>query len=467
VSTGTAAPAEPPPSRARDLPDDRARADASEPGTTDPFGSFWERARPGSREVRNDAVLAAVLLACTALSTAIYDSIGMYEERAPLWVSALWVVAITLPLALRRLHPEIVAIVLSAAFITGPYAHVPELLFCNIALFIAIYTVGAWGRSRLRANIVRGAIIFGMFAWLFTSLVQSSGLNALAPDAFPDAPENAILPPILAFGLSQIITNLLYFGGAFYFGDRAWQSARDRAGLVSRTAELATERERVAGQAVALERVRIARELHDVVAHHVSVMGVHAGAARLVLDRDLEKARQSLGVIEANARDTVDELHRMLAALRQDDEAADDAEDAASRSASTRGVDQIEELVDEARATGIAVTLEHIGEARALPPTVGLILYRIAQESLTNVRKHAGRDAPVHVRIRYLPQAVEVDVSDDGIGAHGPSTTTTGLGHIGMRERVAAVGGEITIGPKPRGGYRVRAVLPTSREASA
>ncbi|WP_227497083.1 sensor histidine kinase [Planctomonas psychrotolerans] len=463
MSTGTAAPAESPLSRAG--PDAAAPPrDSSTAAAADPFGSFWVRARPNAHQVRNDAILAGVLLVCTALSTAIYDSIGMYEERAPLWVSAIWVAVITLPLAARRVHPEIVALVLSAAFVAGPYAYVPELLFCNIALFIALYTVGAWGRSRVQANVVRGVIIFGMFVWLFTSLLQSSGLNALAPDAFADAPEDAILPAIVAFGLSQIITNLLYFGGAFYFGDRAWQSARDRAGLEARTAELATERERVAGQAVALERVRIARELHDVVAHHVSVMGVHAGAARLVLDRDPEKARQSLGVIEANARDTVDELHRMLAALRQDDEVPD-SQDAASRSASTRGVEQIAELVDEARATGLSVTFERIGDERVLPPTVGLILYRIVQESLTNVRKHAGMGSPADVRIRYLTDAVEVEVSDAGVGARGSSSDGTGLGHVGMRERVAAVGGDISIGPKPRGGYRVRAVLPTSREA--
>ena len=184
-----------------------------------------------------------------------------------------------LPLAARRRWPEIVALVASVAFVVGAMAEVGEALFSNIALFIAIYTVGAWGRNRLRANIVRGVIVVGMFAWLFWGLVVGS----MTPDQLPEMSREGVISPYLAFGLINVLTNLLYFGGAWYFGDSAYRSARSRAELEQRTAELAAERERTRAQAVAIERLRIARELHDVAAHHVSVIGVQAAAARRVL----------------------------------------------------------------------------------------------------------------------------------------------------------------------------------------
>jgi signal transduction histidine kinase len=431
--------------------------------TADPLGSFWQRDRPDRTERRHDLILAVVMLVATAISTSIYDSVGFFKDRPELWVSTLWVVSITAPLALRRVFPESVALVIATAFIVGGQLHVPELLFGNIALFIALYTVGAWDRNRTRGVVVRGLIVVGMFVWLFSSLVQGATANTLAPDAFPDAPEGAVLDPVIAYGLIQVITNLLYFGGAWYFGSRAWQSARDRAALGQRTAELTVERERVAEHAVALERVRIARELHDVVAHHVSLMGVHAGAARRVFDSNPEQARASLSVIESSARGAVDELHRLLGALRQTEEpSGGEPAEAASVSASTRGVGQLPELLEEARRAGHPVTLESIGDPRPLPPTVDLVIYRVVQESLTNARKHAGAGAPVDVRLRYQPDSVEVEISDGGSGPVGGTAREGhgGLGHIGMRERVAAVGGSITMGPRKRGGFVVRAVLP-------
>jgi signal transduction histidine kinase len=223
---------------------------------------------------------------------------------------------------------------------------------------------------------------------------------------------------------------------------------------------------------VELERSRIARELHDVVAHHVSVMGLQAGAARRVLERDPARASsdpravEALTVVEQNAREAVDELQRMLGALREPG-------DVPSTTASTRGLAQLGELVAEAQAAGLPVSFAAVGEEKPVPPAIGLTVYRIAQESLTNVRKHAGPRASADVRLRYLADAVEIEVSDDGAGAAGadraarPRSAARGtaqagsrLGQIGMRERVAAAGGELELGPKPRGGYRVRARLP-------
>jgi len=445
---------------------------ASAPDSVD---RFWVRPRPDRAGLRFDLLLALVMLVLTTGSCTLYYALGMYPTRPPMWVIAAWILLMTAPLALRRLQPEAVTLVLGATFVVGAYQFVPEVLFSNIAMFIAMYSLGAWGRNRLRANIVRGVIVVGMFAWLFSSLLQASGFYSLAGSTFENAPADAWIPAPVAAGLVSIVTNLLYFGGAWYFGDRAWASARDRCALETRTAELATERERVAEQAVTIERVRIARELHDVVAHHVSVMGVHAGAARRVLARDAEKAATSLGIVEDNARSAIEELHRMLVALRQEEDStasADGADGDPTRTASTRGVDQLPELVAEACGAGLRVTYDVIGTPRPLTPTVDLIVYRVAQESLTNVRKHAGTGARVDLRVRYLHDRVEVEASDGGpagaaaSAAAGPVRNGPGgLGQRGMRERVAAVGGSIDIGPKARGGYLVRASLPTTPSA--
>ncbi len=260
-----------------------------------------------------------------------------------------------------------------------------------------------------------------------------------------------------------IAVNVLFFAAAWVFGDRAWRQERQRLELAERNAELRRERDQNARRAVVEERVRIARELHDVVAHHVSLMGVHAGAARRVFDSNPEQARASLSVIESSARGAVDELHRLLGALRRSEEpSGGDAEEAASVSASTRGLAQLPELLEEARRAGHPVSFESVGDPRPLPPTVELVIYRVVQESLTNVRKHAGPGAPVDVRLRYLGESVEVEVSDGGAGPVGTPGREGqgGLGHVGMRERVAAVGGSITMGARKRGGFIVRAVLP-------
>ncbi|WP_173921618.1 sensor histidine kinase [Agromyces sp. Marseille-P2726] len=421
-------------------------------------GVEWVRPRPPRAAYHDDVVLALVLAGATAASVVLYRITG-WGEGAPWWGSVLWVLAMSLPLAARRRWPEIVALVASVAFVVGAMTEVGEALFSNISLFIAIYTVGAWGRSRLRANIVRGVIVVGMFAWLFWGLV----IGSLTPEQVPElSREGGVISPYLAFGLINVLTNLLYFGGAWYFGDSAYRSARSRAELLQRTAELAAERERSRAQAVAIERLRIARELHDVVAHHVSVIGVQAGAARRVFAKDPDAAAASLSAIESSAREAVDELHGLLGTLRGDEEPA-------AESTSTRGLDRIGELVAESTEAGVPTTLAVVGEPREVSPVIGLSAYRIAQESLTNVRKHAGATASADVRVRWSDDAVEVEVANTGsahtaeLGAGREGSGANGLGQLGMRERVAAAGGTIELGPRARGGYLVRARFPLRR----
>jgi signal transduction histidine kinase len=239
-----------------------------------------------------------------------------------------------------------------------------------------------------------------------------------------------------------------WFAG-FVLRERAGQAlaAQERAIRAER------EQEENARRAVFEERVRIARELHDVVAHHVSMMGVQAGAARMVIDRDRAKAKDTLAAIEASSRQAVDELHRLLGFLRQ----AGDADDLAP----SPGVSQLPRLVAGMSDSELAVEVGVEGEERPLPPTVDVSAYRIVQEALTNTLKHA-QASHADVRLRYRPGELEVEIVDDGRGATGASASGSGLGLIGMRERAALHGGELTAGPEPGGGFAVRVKLPTA-----
>ncbi|WP_307859143.1 sensor histidine kinase [Herbiconiux sp. SYSU D00978] len=427
----------------------------------DPLGEDWQRPRPDRRGYRQDAILAAVLFAGALVSYGLYWRAGFYEEPAPLGLSLLVIALHNLPIALRRRAPELVLIVVSVLFVAGQLLYVPELLFANITLFIAIYTVGAWGRNRRVAMLVRAAVILGMFVYLLIALFttgSNGGIEGLSMVG--------TLSPFVAFGLIQILTNLLYFGGGYYFGDHAWRAARERATLEVRSAELAAERERTAAQAVTRERLRIARELHDVVAHHVSVMGVQAGAARRVLARDPEQAVRSLEAIESSAREAVSELRGLLGTLRDEGaEGTEGTETDATDAASTHGVEQLPQLIDEARRAGLTASVTVVGQERPLTPTVALALYRVAQEAVTNTVKHAGASASLDMRLRYLDGAVELEVTDSG-GSPIAGAKGAGLGHVGMRERIAAVGGTLELGPRPRGGYLVRAHIPTVTAAT-
>ena len=235
----------------------------------------------------------------------------------------------------------------------------------------------------------------------------------------------------------------------FVLRERSAQAASSE----QRALEAERKREENARQAVFAERVRIARELHDVVAHHVSLMGVPAGAARVVIDRDPGQAKSALAAIEASSRQAVAELHRLLGFLRQDED-----EDGL---APQPGVGELERLVASMSGTQLDVALTVEGDARPLPQLVDVSAYRIVQEALTNTLKHA-HASHAEVHLRYWPDAFEVEVIDDGRGArNGRAHRDGGLGLIGMRERAALHGGQLTTGAAPGGGFAVLVRLPT------
>lgn len=409
----------------------------------------WSRPSPGRSGLRADIALALVLALASVTTALLYQRTGMYPGAAEPWVWAVGLGLTTLPLALRRLYPVPVAIVVSIGFFACGQFGVPEVLIINIALFCALYTVGAWERRRALALWVRLGIGVAMMVWITVVLIVSSSSD----DAFEGISRSGIFSAYATFAVIQIITNLLYFSGAYFFGERSWRSARQQALLEAQGRELDLERQTSAAQAIALDRLAIARELHDVVAHHVSVMGIQAAAARRSIERDPARAVAALGVVEESAGTAVDELRRLVGTLR------DPAKEGSAPT--TIGVAHLSELVAEAQSSGTPTTLIVAGEPRPIPMLVDVALYRVAQEALTNVRKHAGRGATAEVRLRFGADAVEVEVADDGVRQELTQRSRgSGLGLQGMRERIGAVGGTVHAGRRERGGFIVRACVP-------
>jgi signal transduction histidine kinase len=241
------------------------------------------------------------------------------------------------------------------------------------------------------------------------------------------------------------------------FAAAAWgagRAIRHRTRLAAELHEAAVraeeEREAQAARAVADERRRIAREMHDVVAHSVSVMVVQAGGARRILDRDPQRAVEAARLIERTGRSALLEMRRLLGVLGSGDEPA-----AMAPQPTLAGLDA---LVDRSRRAGLPVTLRVEGERRPLPAGAEAAVYRVVQEALTNALKHAGA-APTEVVLRWAPEALEVVVADRGRGG-GAELPSGGHGIVGMRERVRVYGGELSALPRPEGGFVVRARIP-------
>jgi signal transduction histidine kinase len=239
-------------------------------------------------------------------------------------------------------------------------------------------------------------------------------------------------------------------GVAWLIGHIYRNNTTRTAELRERAERLEREREANARAAVAEERTRIAREMHDVVAHSLSVMVVQAEAAEEMLSLDPERARRPLSAVQETGRTALTELRRMLGVLREIDEGPD--------LAPQPGLAGLDDLVAHVREAGLPVTLRVEGEPRPLSPTGDLQAYRIVQEALTNALKHAG-PARADVLVRYEASDLVIEVTDDGRG-YDPNADGRGHGLIGMRERVAVCGGEMSAGRRAQGGFQVRARLP-------
>ncbi|RSS83530.1 sensor histidine kinase [Streptomyces sp. WAC06614] len=252
------------------------------------------------------------------------------------------------------------------------------------------------------------------------------------------------------------------FALAWVLGDSLRTRRAYYAQLVERNQRLEKEREAQAKVAVAAERARIARELHDVVAHNVSVMVVQADGAAYVMDVAPEQAKEALQTISGTGRQALAEMRRLLGVLRTGE--PEESEDYVPQP----DVEQIEVLVEQVRAAGLDVDFAVEGAPRPLPSGVELTAYRIVQEALTNTRKHGGPEARASVRLVYFDDGLGLLVEDDGRGAahelyEDGGADGAGHGLIGMRERVGMVGGTLEAGPRPGGGFRISALLPLKK----
>jgi signal transduction histidine kinase len=378
------------------------------------------------------AALSLAGLTGLAVQTAIEIAPPGSYDAPPAWRWLAVVAALTLPLTWRRRFPLSVLVVVTIAsyFVTD----IQELGMSIIVYWVAVYSAAAYG-DRRRRTIVLALSVVAVMA-ITAARLDYSHVNTRA----------AVL------GTSFLLLFQLFFAVAAWVAGNAMAARRALEDTLRRRAdELQWEREENARRAVFEERVRIARELHDVIAHHVSVMGIQAGAARRVLRRQPEKAEDVLTAIELASRQAVVELHRMLGFLRQDEDS--------DGLAPQPGLGQLNELIEQLRQTRLDVELQLDGDPRPLPRSLDVSAYRIIQEALTNTLKHASAQrAKVHVH--YNTNQLEVDVVDDGCGFRTSAPSDGGHGLIGMRERVSLHGGRLRVGPRAEGGFAVHAELP-------
>jgi signal transduction histidine kinase len=401
--------------------------------------------------VAADGLAAAVVFALGLLSVrTAYDVTVATPHRFRFAAGVACMAVLCIPLSVRRRLPPVTLACVTASVVGGTVFGVSDEGIVATVAFIAIYSVGAYCRPRV-ANWARGVcigVLFGDLLWVLLFRQLDLGHSKAS---------------VVGSGLLSVGSNLFFFVAAWAIGDVA-RTARERAAqLAERNAEVQAAHEVIAQQAVLDERVRIAREVHDVVAHHVSVMGVQAGAARRVMARSPEQAAEVLSGIEASSRQAVVELQRLLGFLR-----SDGAVPEAGVAPPQPGLWALDAMVAQLHEAGLGVTVERRGDERPLPASVDLSAYRVVQEGLTNALKHGGAGTRATVRLTYAPDGLRLEIVDDGRGrsngrgerpiADPPAAPGHGL--VGMRERVALHGGRFTAARGRGSGFEVTADFP-------
>jgi signal transduction histidine kinase len=376
-----------------------------------------------------DGILAVALIAVGLISLAEAGPGPTAEfSRSPDVWNVLLVVLMTAPVVMRRRYPVAVLTLVSLAWVVERLAEYPATLgIWSIPL--ALHAVGSEVEAK-RSGRVAGAAIAGLVAF--------TALGAVT--------ESVPWSTVILMAAFTIIPYIL--------GREIHERRRRTAELEQRANEAEHRREQEARRAVRAERQRIARELHDIVAHDMTVMTVQASAARRLLRQDPERATTALEAVEAAGHEALQEMRRLLDVLRP--QAADTAR------TPQPGLTRLDDLVRQMQDAGLEVEVAVEGEPAPLPAGVDLNVYRIIQESLTNALKHGGPRTKARVVLRYHASAMEVEVTDDGRGAAVglAGNGSSGRGILGMRERAALLHGDIAVGPRPGGGYRVKTSIP-------
>jgi signal transduction histidine kinase len=411
-----------------------------------PVGA-WLRAHPFAA----DWLLLTPFLVAGVI--AVIDPIGQPDARPYDPLGVLLALGVIVPLAWRRRAPRLV-LALNLGF-TVPFLWLgyPDHGI-GFSSLLALYTVAAHCARR------PAAIALGWTLGVIVPLLTAGMLVEGEP-----------------LSLSMVFSNIAVFATAWLIGN----AVRHRRVLVDdlrfRAEAAERKRDEEARRAVAEERARIAREMHDIVAHGLSVMIVQAGAARRVIDKRPEQAAEAMATIERTGREAMVEMRRLLGILRDGAAESDPSGPSAGPSplpcATPPGACDVPlapqprlagvgALIEQWNAAGLSVTYEVDGHVPELPAGVDVSAYRLIQEALTNVSKHAGT-AHAAVRVRVDQEGLLIEVTDDGFGAAASAGSGTGHGLIGMQERVALFGGTVRAGPRPGGGFEVRATLPFDR----
>jgi signal transduction histidine kinase len=373
--------------------------------------------RPGAA-VALDVTIGLVLTIWSVTETLVADA-------GPGFVVAA--AGMTAPLLVRRTCPLAMAgLIASVMTLQALVAEPPEQIWLLITVIIASYSVGAFERS----------IRLSMLAVLALAVAVAVGIAQDTSDSLDNIP-----PTVLIFVVAPWSA-----GRALRHRDR---EARK---LTAQVDALEHDREVLAREAVFAERARIARELHDVVAHSLSVIAIQADAAEGALAKDPDRAREPLAAVKHTAREALTEMRHLLGLLRDEGGAGLSLEP-------QPGLESLGALVEQVRAAGLSVDLTVTGDAQPLPAGADLSAFRLVQEALTNTLKHAGANR-ASVSVRHTDQRVELVVVDDGSVDAARQSNGDGHGLIGMQERVALYGGTLEVGPVLGGGYRVLASLP-------
>ena len=370
---------------------------------------------------------------------------GLAYAASGNWTGLIYI-GISLPVLIRRTQP------VRATVLIGFFAVLQVLVGLNpfpsdFAVPMAVYSLAAYQPRRisltgLAVSLVGSAVALLRWTWHDIGNQAVHGIaSRTEPTGYKEAATGVLLYGLLISPLiiAWVLGDSMQYRRAYYL------SLEDRANRLER------ERDQQSQIAAAAERARIARELHDVVAHNVSVMVVQAEGASYAMDASPDQARQALGTIAQTGRTALAEMRRLLGVLRTEDGAGDRTPQP--------GVGQLEDLLEQVRAAGLEVGFTVEGIPVELPQGVALAAYRIVQESLTNTRKHGGPQVSARVALSYREDELRMTITDNGQGALA-LTDGMGNGLIGMRERAALYCGVLHAGPRPDGGFEVEAVLP-------
>lgn len=403
--------------------------------------TWWERLQ--TWEERHQLGIDATVTVLTGLvMIPLGAGVATGWDRTPV-AGVVLSALVWLPLAWRRRNPVASVIAVYAAGLLHILLGMPTLMPADLAVLVALYSVTVHGPRWAHWTAIASAVV--------GALVMSVALMATV--GYRNAPELAATMMALWVFCCACAVAAWAFGLMRRSRREMITTLRDRA------ERLEVERDQQAQIATAAERTRIAREMHDIVAHSLSVVVAQADGGRYAAAADPDAATRALTTIAETGRAALADMRRLLGVLR-DPAAGGAAPGTGATPYTPQPAEQdLESLVEQVRGSGARVSLVRMGTARRLPPGIGLTVYRICQEALTNVLKHAGPAPAVTVLVQWQPSALVLQVDDDGRGAAADSD---GAGHglLGMRERAAMVGGALTAAPRPGGGFRVRVELP-------